>query len=150
MKHAHCGTGKSIAWLRILMLAGLVFLTVGVLRAHADAVFGNESLRGAYGVQSSGKVNGNDLVSIGLILFYGRGGCTYVTTMNTDPGGVIGPISTTSCTYSVNTDGTGTLSLTLPILGSFDFSFVIAAHRQEILGIPTLTGAIGTLVMKEQ
>jgi hypothetical protein len=145
------GTSSSLSWLRLLMLGGLVCLTVGVSRAHADAVFGNESLHGAYGVQASGQVEGNALASTGRISFDGRGGCTYVTTMNFEPIGVRGPISTTSCTYAVNQDGTGTLSLTLPDLGSFTFAFVIAAHGQEVLGIPTApAGAIGTLVMKEQ
>jgi hypothetical protein len=71
--------------------------------------------------------------------------------MTIAPSAVIGPISTTSCTYAVHDDGTGTLSMTLPGLGSFTFSFVIAAEGQEILGIPiSPPGAIGTLVMKEQ
>ena len=151
MPNAHGGTTQSISWLRLLMLGGLVCLTVGVSRAQADAVFGNESLHSAYGVQASGQVDGNALASSGRISFDGRGGCIYVTTMNIEPLGVIGPISTTSCTYAVTQDGTGTLSMTLPGLGSFTFAFVIAAKGQEVLGIPTApAGAIGTLVMKEQ
>ena len=102
MPNAHSSTTQSISWLRLLMLGGLVCLTVGVSRARANAVFGNESLHGAYGVQASGQVDGNALASTGRISFDGRGGCTYVTTMNIEPGGVLGPISTTSCTYSVN------------------------------------------------
>jgi hypothetical protein len=151
MQNAYGGTGTSMAWLCMLMLAGLVLLMDGVSRVHADAGFGNDSLHGAYAVQSSGKVDSNDLASIGRISFDGRGGCAYVTTMTIAPSSVIGPISTTSCTYAVNRDGTGTLSMTLPGLGSFTFAFVIAAQGQEVLGIPTSpSGAIGTLVMKEQ
>jgi hypothetical protein len=151
MKRAHCGTGTAMLWLRMLMLAGLVLLTWGVSRVHANAGFGNDSLHGAYAVQSSGKVDSNDLTSIGRISFDGHGGCTYVTTMTIAPSSVIGPISTTSCTYVVHRDGTGTLSMTLPSLGSFTFAFVIAAQGQEVLGIPSSPpGAIGTLVMKEQ
>jgi hypothetical protein len=141
----------------ILLFTGLWLLTVGVPGVSADGneSFSNRSLQGAYGFLASGTLNGNAAIAVGRYTFNGDGTCTQSQTVNVSgvtPGGV-GPIVATSCTYAVQPDGTGTITLDVPGFGAFHLAFVIVDKKKE-LQLITLDvdpgGVIATLQAKKQ
>ncbi len=143
--------------IRVLVLTGLWLLTVGAPGVIADGneSFSNSSLRGAYGFLASGTLNGNAAIAVGRYTFHGDGICTQSQTVNVSgvtPGGV-GPIVATSCTYAVQPDGTGTITLEVPGFGTFHLAFVIVDKKKE-LQLITLDvgpgGVIATLQAKKQ
>ena len=135
--------------LRILAAATLLLGGIGVSSAMADEGFSNESLQGAYGLNGSGTLAGTAFSTVGRAVLDGHGHCTYVTTMSVG-GAPYGPIAATSCSYSVNADGTGSLNLTLPALGAGTFAFVLVSNAREVLGIINTAGYIATITAKQQ
>ncbi len=70
--------------------------------------------------------------AVGIMTFDGTDGCKFFDTLNI--GGVSSGFRTsTACTYSVNPDGTGSLSVMFPgDPGPTPLSFVIVDHKKEI------------------
>lgn len=141
----------------VLALTGMWLLIIGVLGVQADdnESFSNRSLRGAYGFLASGTLNGNAAIAVGRYTFDGDGTCTQSQTVNVSgvtPGG-IGPIVATACSYTVQPDGTGTITLAVPGFGAFHLAFVIVDKKKE-LQLITLdvgpAGVIAPLVAKKQ
>jgi hypothetical protein len=69
---------------------------------------------------------------VGLNSFDGAGGCRITARLN--QGGVVNPLTTATCSYTVNPDGTGTIDVTfneLPV--PFRSDFVIVDQAKELL-----------------
>jgi hypothetical protein len=118
----------------------LVGLTSFVPSAQADGGFSNQTLRGAWGFSSSATVlppaaaSATPAVVVGLMTFNGNGGCSIIETFNA--GGFSSSQASTSCSYTVNPDGTGTLLAQSPS-GPTPLSFVIVDGNQELRFIRT-------------
>src|SRR5215510_3727600 len=136
----------------LLGLAGLWLFTVGVpgVTADDDASFSNRSLRGAYGFIASGTLNDNAAIGVGRYTFRGNGTCNLVTRVNIAAAGGTEPIDATSCTYEVQSDGTGTITLELPGFGTFNFAFVIIDNKKELQLITLDPGVSATVLVKKQ
>ena len=135
----------------ILALMGLWLLTVGMLGTEAaEPSFSNQSLRGAYGFTSSGTLFGDPGIAVGRTTFDGQGLCTLVIRVNIAAAGGTEPIDATSCTYEVQPDGTGTLPVVIPGLGTFTLAFVIVDHGQEVHTISLDPGVSTTALLKKQ
>ena len=137
------------ARLRVLLAASLILAGGGASAAAAQERFSDASLQGAYGLNGSGTVGGTSFSTMGRAVLDGRGHCTYVTTMSVG-GAPYGPLAATSCAYSVNPDGTGTVNITLPVLGAGTFAFVLVSEAREMLGIINTAGYIATITVKKQ
>jgi hypothetical protein len=138
----------------LLGLAVLWLLTVGVpgVTADDDESFSNRSLRGAYGFIASGTLNDNAALAVGRYTFHGNGTCALTLTVNVNNvtlGGV-GPIVATACTYAVQPDGTGTISVDVPGFGPFTFAFVIVDNKKELHLITLDPGVSATVLVKKQ
>ncbi len=140
-----------------LVLTAMGLLTVGVPGVAADGndSFNNHSLQGAYGFIANGTLGGNAAIAVGRYIFNGDGTCTQSQTVNVSgvtPGG-IGPIVATACSYAVQPDGTGTITLIVPGFGTFNLALVIVDNKKE-LQLITLDvgpgGVIATLQAKKQ
>jgi hypothetical protein len=119
------------------------WLILGLNVAHAQSDFGNDDLDDSWGLSASGTITteglqfppGTPLVAVGRVDFDGGGGCTAIDQLNI--GGIILPAPTNfrtttgdgSCTYTVNSDGTGFMSMTFgpsqPLPGTIDITFVL-------------------------
>lgn len=118
-------------------------LILGLNVAHAQSDFGNDDLDDSWGLSASGTITaeglqfppGTPLIAVGRVAFDGGGGCTVIDQLNI--GGIILPDPTSfrtttgdgSCTYTVNSDGTGFMSMTFgpsqPLPGTIDITFVL-------------------------
>ena len=138
--------------LRILAL--ILALAVGICATNA-AAFGDDddvcsvaSLKGSYGIQSTGSIVAlgpiGPIAEAGTITFDGAGGVSSITTVSL--GGQIIPNRTSlSGSYTVNADCTGDLAVILPIPGGTTTStshFVIVDHGKEIRLVNTGTGRV--------
>ncbi len=142
-RRVHSGT--------ILAFMGLWLLTGGMADATADAPsFSNRSLHGAYGDIASGTLAGDAAIAVARVTFHGDGTCNLVARVNIAAAGSPGPIVATACTYDVQPDGTGTLTVELPGLGTFHTALVIVNHGKEVYLITTDPGVSVTVVLKKQ
>jgi hypothetical protein len=119
--------------------------------ATADAPsFSNRSLQGAYGDIASGTLAGESVTSIARFTFHGDGTCDLVAWINIAAAGSQGPIVATACTYDVQPDGTGTLTVELPGLGTFHLALVLVDHGKEVYLLAIDPGVSATVVLKKQ
>lgn len=102
--------------------------------------FTERTIRGAWGWTGDGKLvdpatgQGVHTVGLGVVVFDGYGGCEVTSSVNIN-GVPMGPITSTSCVYSVNPDGTGQSVATFsdpPIDGDAPVTFVIVDNGKEI------------------
>jgi hypothetical protein len=73
--------------------------------------------------------------AVGTAFFDGRGGCSVTSTINVN-GTVFGPLTSETCTYSVNPDGTGTSVAEFsgaPFAGPASVAFVIVDREIRFL-----------------
>jgi hypothetical protein len=133
--------GLAVLWLLIVSMSGM---------EAAEPAFSNESLHGAYGFSSSGTLFGDPGIAVGRTTFDGQGLCTLVIRVNIAAAGGTEPIDATSCTYAVQPDGTGTLPVVIPGLGTFTLAFVIVDHGQEVHTISLDPGVSTTALLKKQ
>jgi hypothetical protein len=128
-----------VAVLSFLGLA-LVALASSVPSVGANEGFSNRSLRGEWGFSAGTTLYPpavpvqTPAAVVGLMSFDGHGGCAVSETFNF--GGFSGSQSSTSCSYTVNPDGTGTMSVQTPS-GPVAVSFVLVANKKEFLYIRT-------------
>jgi hypothetical protein len=91
-------------------------------------------------------------VAVGIFTFDGAGGCATTDTINIGLLGSIGPRTSTSCSYGVNPDGTGTIMVAFPppLEQPVPLSFVITDNRKEFRFIRTDRGAVAAGVAVRQ
>ena len=95
---------------------------------HADQRFNNRDLRGTWGFKAHGFL----LVSpeshlpasaVGLNTYDGNGGCSSKARLNA--GGTVVALTSSSCSYTVNADGTATQDTVYPGGGAFTTHIVL-------------------------
>jgi hypothetical protein len=113
----------------VILLAGL--LASGVT-SQADGRFTPRTLKGTYGFSGSGTLAGGTVQAavVGLNSFDGIEGCDITARLNA--GGVVTLLTTAHCTYTVNPDGTGSVTITFnePPFGPFKSDFVIVDKKE--------------------
>jgi hypothetical protein len=156
------------------ILIGLAAITIpallvgGAVRARASWAgdgddervrhgFSNTTIEGFWGYNSSFAMflppnvpERLPFVAMGRIHFDGQGGCSVTALGNLD-GQTIGSTST-SCTYAVNADGTGTSEAVFPgtpIQGPIPVAFVIVDRGHEIRFMNTRF-IVGTFTARRQ
>ena len=125
-----------VGTLAALLTMGIVVGSVGgIPEAAAKKEFTLKSIEGTYGIVGNQFFpNGTHwLVFVGNFTFDGFGGCSISGPINTGTGAVF--ISSASCSYTVNPDGTGTM--TTP---GFSNAIVIVHAGDEILVINSTPG----------
>jgi hypothetical protein len=108
-----------------------VSLSAGAGFGRAEQ-FSLHSLQGGWGFNADGRLGGNPAAATGLINFDGSGHCSETATINAN--GVVVALTTAaggSCSYTVNADGTGSLSVTFVGGASFVANFVIVDSKRE-------------------
>lgn len=151
--------GKLAIFLTLLSTA-LIFCSI----ASADddderkrIRFTDRSVQGMWGFSGGGTLfpplapEPTEFANFGTIYFDGEGNCTTRITANT-AGTVSGPVTSDSCIYSVNSDGTGTGTATFSdpeAPESSSIAFVIVDHRRE-LRVMFTDPIVGGFVAKRQ
>lgn len=126
----------------IVASAAVVVALAGVSATRAESGFSPRSIRGVYGISGSGTLaNGTRRAAVvGLNRFDGRGGCDVKATLNVGGTSLLEPafivnLTTASCSYAVNPDGTASLDVTFnepPFSGPFHSDFVIVDDANEL------------------
>jgi hypothetical protein len=121
--------------IRSFSVAGIVVAALLVcVPAIRAAAFGNNSLNGAYGFSGSGTlIYGAVPANVeGLAVYDGAGHCTVKARLNAI--GFVVSLTSSTCTYTVNPDGTGTQTTTFneEPHGPFLSDFVIVDNTDEI------------------
>ena len=134
-----------------LLVFGLVSL---VPSTQADDYFTDESLEGVWGFSAAGTIvppavpAATPAVAVGTMTFDGHGGCSIADTINI--GGISASRTSTTCTYTVHADGTGSLSVVFPgDPGPTPLAFVIVNDADEMRFIRTDLG-VASGVAKRQ
>lgn len=138
---------------RPILIGLLVIATVGVALntaatwgpAAQGQQFDERSLRGTYGFSAAGTIlppalpQPTPAVAVGTMTFDGRGACSISDTINI--GGTSASRTSTSGTYSVAPDGSGTMAVTFAgEPGPTPLAFVIVDHTKELRFIRTDLG----------
>jgi hypothetical protein len=144
-----------------IALGALVFVApVGAI--NADGSHAEDSLHGSYGFSAQGSIRAvapdgtvvdvGPAVAVGRFTFDGVGGCTIADTLNVGLIGKIGPRTSTECRYTVNPDGTGTITASFPppLDAPVPLSFVLTKNRKELRFIRTDQGAVAAGVAVRQ
>jgi hypothetical protein len=120
----------------VIPLISAAALLAYVGTSQADGRFSARTIRGVYGFSGSGTLAGGAIQAAvaGLNSFDGADGCTVTARLNA--GGTVHSVRSTSCSYTVNSDGTGSAHITLtgtPFpLPEFRSDFVIVDNAKEI------------------
>ena len=128
----------SFRTLRILTVSFLVLGSASVLSgAHADDEFSAESVEGVWGFSAAGTIvppafpEPTAAVAVGTMTFDGNGFCSISDTINI--GGTVASRTSTTCDYTVNGDGTGSISLSFPgDPAPTPLDFVIVNDEEEL------------------
>jgi hypothetical protein len=134
----------------------LKYLNELIILSHDKTT--NESIEGTYGFIESGTVdppavtNTSLLTAFGLIGFNRNGGCIVKETVNTPLFGGAVSRTSTSCTYNMNSDGTGTMIVThdKPSTTIAHISIVVDDMMHEIRFIVTDPGVLLSGTAKRQ
>lgn len=120
--------------------------------------FSNRSIEGFWGYSGApayilppGALEPTLIAGMGRLYFDGKGKCIVTATVNVATT-QIGPVTSDSCVYQVNPDGTGTSTATFSAPGappSSSVAFIIVDHGRELRVINTDT-IVGSLVAKRQ
>lgn len=101
----------------VIMGRGDFGMPLAPAAADGESRFTSETLKGSWGFTDAGQVvppaadQAIPFVSVGQLEINGRGGCTGSDYLNVN-GLTLGPRMFDTCNYSVNRDGTGTLTAT--------------------------------------
>ncbi len=145
---------RKSAILLVLGLASIFVLEMSILPgAQADKQFTNESIEGTWGYSASGNITAvGPAVAVGLAVIDGKGGCSLkeTFTIGSSTGAVMH--TSTACTYDVNPDGTGNLTVVFgpPFGGTVPVALVIVNKGNEIFFIRTDPGVVVSGVAKRQ
>ena len=113
----------------VLSAAVLFGAVVGLaVPGHADQKFNNRDLRGTWGFKAHGflfvsPASHVPASAVGLNTYDGNGGCASKANLNA--GGTVVALTSSSCSYTVNADGTGTQDTVYPGGGAFTTHFVL-------------------------
>lgn len=151
--------GKGRKWvllslLVIVLTSGLVFGITGDRGGAQAAGFTNRSIQGDWGFSASGTIlppalpAATPAAAVGIMTFDGMGGCSISDTINI--GGTSASRTSTTCTYNVNPDGSGSLSALFPgDPGPTPLSFVIVDKAKEIRFIRTDLGVASGVARRQ-
>lgn len=130
-------------YLAVMVIAALVAFSA---TSDAGEHFTLQSLRGAWGFSASGTLGGGTVqaAAVGLITFDGVGGCVDEARLNA--GGTVVALTSVTCSYTVNSDGTGTLIATFAPAGAFTTDFVLVDNAKEFHFIVSDTAQPGATV----
>ena len=114
---------KHLGWMAVVSL-----LAASAATDAAAENFRARTLKGSWGFTASGTLftgtpGQTPAVAVGIATFDGVAGCTSDAKLNV--GGQLVPVTASSCSYTVNADGTGTQHTVFPGLGAFRTDFVI-------------------------
>jgi hypothetical protein len=118
--------------MRLAALVLVVVLTAGTLTLTPNMASAQASLQGSWGFSAHGvRLEGDQqipVVEVGLFSFDGKGGCSRAFTGNSGGENFAGIAE--SCTYTVNPNGTGTITFNF---GSEErtHAFVLVAEASE-------------------
>lgn len=138
-------------YLALMVTAALVAFSAS---SEAEQHFTLQSLRGAWGFSASGTL-GPGIVgpaavpaaAVGLIDFDGVGGCTETAKLNA---GAVIPLISTACSYTVTSDGFGSLTVTFgPLTFTADFVIVDVAKEFHFI-VSDAVGTVANGVAKRQ
>jgi len=126
-------------------------------RSH-PGVFTNASIKGVRGFAGGAGFlvppfapKAVPVAGVGTVEFDGAGGCSVTTLLNVN-GTAFGPVTSATCTYSVNPDGTGSSVAQFsegPIQDPVPVAFVIVDNKKELQFIQTAV-IVGSFVGKRQ
>ncbi len=142
---------KRIFMFGIIAAASLAY----VVASQGSDRFSVRSLKGTYGFNGSGTLLGGTLQAafVGITSYDRAGGCRIKARLNA--GGQVQSLTSAECSYTVNSDGTGSIRVTFhepPFTGPFVSDFVIVDNAEELLfalSDPT-GGTVGTGVSTKQ
>ena len=151
-----------VATIAVLLAAALMAEFFGGTSSQAANGFTDSSITGTYGfvgdVWFTKLGDGGPFphvphkkgALVGLFTFDGSGGCTQLGILNGGHG-AMGPISSTSCFYGVDSVGTGWIAFETPLLEpARQLSFVIVDGGNEIFSLDGNPGVTGYGVLKRQ
>lgn len=133
-------------YLAVMVVAALLAFSA---TSEADERFTLRSLRGSWGFSAAGFLLANTPTplpasAVGLITFDGVGGCVDEARLNA--GGTVVALTSDSCSYTVNSDGRGTLIVTFLPAGAFTTDFVLVDNAEEFHFIVSDTAQPGATV----
>ena len=114
---------------RVLSAAALFGAVVALaVPGHADQRFNNRDLRGTWGFKAHGFLfvspeSHLPASAVGLNTYDGNGGC--VSKAHLNAGGTVVALTSSSCSYTVNPDGTATQDTVYPAGGAFTTHIVL-------------------------
>ena len=150
--------GLMIALVAVVLVAALVvrsMITAPVVADTEHRVFTNKSIEGRWGFSAQGTIlpptlpDATPAAAVGTMNFDGSGGCSITDTENIG-GFIIGPQTTETCVYSVNPDGTGTLSFTFPGDPEPGLVAFVMVNKREVFDIRADSVAVATAVWKKR
>jgi hypothetical protein len=123
-------------WIGLAALAAMLAYSGA---GQAGEQYTARSLKGVYGFSGSGTLLAGSAAVVGLTRFDGMEGCHTTAVLNVISPSLTGviPLSSTTCSYTVNSDGTGTQMLILEgpavgTIGPFTSDFVIVDGKNEV------------------
>jgi hypothetical protein len=129
---------------RSVLAAAVVFgaLVAFTGPSHADQKFNNKDLRGTWGFKAAGflfvgPAGHTPASAVGLNTYDGAGGCESEAQLNA--GGTVLALTSDSCTYTVNSDGTGSQQTSFGSAGSFTTHFVLIASDETFFIVADAT-----------
>lgn len=138
----------------VMVLTGILFGITGAQAEIQGAGYTNKRIHGNWGFSASGTIvppalpAATPAAAVGIITFDGEGGCSISDTINI--GGTSASRTSTTCTYSVNPDGSGSLSALFPgDPGPTPLSFVIVDNAKEIRFIRTDLGVASGVASRQ-
>ncbi len=155
---------RTITLVGIVVVALAVLFSVGTLLATPsvaddDDDFTNESIEGDWGFSASGTIvppavpTNTPAAAVGIMSFDGTGGCSFTDQINIG-GAAIPPVgfrTSIDCSYAVNSNGTGTVSVTFPgDPGPTPLTFVIIDGEEEFRFIRTDLGVAEGLAKRQE
>lgn len=143
-----------LSLLMMVLTNALILGTTGEQGSAQAAGFTNKSIQGDWGFSAAGTIVPPALpvaapaAAVGIMTFDGMGGCSISDTINI--GGTSASRTSSTCTYSVNADGSGSLSALFPgDPGPTPLSFVIVDNRTEIRFIRTDLGVASGVARRQ-
>lgn len=138
----------------IFSLGAIFFSSTSAAGPHR---FDNGTIKGVWGFSANGTIqppalpSATPAVAVGLVKFDGDGRCSFTDQVNI--GGTAIPSTgfrtSSSCDYSVNTDGTGTITVSFPSEGPTPLTFVIVDKAEELRFIRTDAGVASGVAKKQ-
>lgn len=134
---------------RLAMMVIVALFAFGAT-SQAGENFTLHSIQGTWGFSASGTLAGAvPAAAVGLLTFDGAGGCSESAKLNA--GGTVYPLTTTACSYTVNSDGSGSVIVTFAGFGSFTTDFVIVDVAKEFhFIISDVSGTVASGVAQRQ